>query len=75
MLQKDGDIEGARRIYEEILTEAPDHERTLVNLGVIYVRQGVHTRALELWERALTVNPENPTAKRNIELLRKQTDG
>ena len=75
MLQNDGEIEEARRIYEGILAEEPYHERSLVNLGVIYARQGADAKAMELWRRALEVNPENPTARRNIELLRQQTGG
>jgi tetratricopeptide (TPR) repeat protein len=75
MLQNDGETDRARAIYENILAEAPDHERSLVNLGVIYARQGEQATALELWQRALEVNPENPTARRNIELLRQRTGG
>lgn len=69
MLQEDGDLGEAREIYERILEEMPGHERTLVNLGVIYARQGDDQRALKLWRRALEVNPDNRTARRNIELL------
>ena len=73
MLQSEGKLDQARDLYESILAEMPDHERSLVNLGVIYARQGSDQQALDLWERALTVNPDNPTARRNIELLRQRT--
>ncbi len=74
MLQNEGKLDEARELYESILAEMPDHERSLVNLGVIYARQDADQKALDLWQRALTVNPDNPTARRNIELLRQGVD-
>jgi tetratricopeptide (TPR) repeat protein len=72
MLQSQGKIDEARVIYESVLALMPDHERSLVNLGVIYARQGEDQKAIELWQRALKVNPSNATARRNIELLRER---
>jgi tetratricopeptide (TPR) repeat protein len=72
MLQNDGMLDEAREIYEGILVEMPRHERTLINLGVIYAGMGEDDKALELWQRALEVNPGNATARRNIELLERR---
>jgi len=74
ILQNSGNLEEAGRLYEAILLEEPRHEGSLVNLGVIYARTGKEAEALDMWKRALEVNPENRNAKRNIRLLESGDD-
>ncbi|MFC1800380.1 peptidyl-prolyl cis-trans isomerase [Candidatus Eisenbacteria bacterium] len=74
ILQDSGDLEEAGRLYEAILLEEPRHEGSLVNLGVVYARTGKEAEALDMWKRALEVNPENRNAKRNIRLLESAGD-
>ena len=74
ILQDSGNLEEAGRLYEAILLEEPRHEGSLVNLGVVYARTGKEAEALDMWKRALEVNPENRNAKRNIRLLESAGD-
>ena len=74
ILQSGGNLEEACAIYEAILEEAPTHEGSLVNLGVIYARAGRSEEALDLWRRALEANPANANARRNIRLLEESGD-
>ena len=73
LLQNEGKVDEAARIYEEILEVDASHEGALVNLGVIRARQGSDEAALDLWERALAVNPGNANARKNIDLLMQRT--
>ncbi|HVP58646.1 MAG TPA: tetratricopeptide repeat protein [bacterium] len=70
ILQQSGNLDEAGRIYEDILKQDRFHEGALVNLGVIYAKQGRTQDAVDLWQRALVVNPSNQTVKRNLELIK-----
>ncbi|OPX18071.1 hypothetical protein BXT86_03110 [candidate division WOR-3 bacterium 4484_100] len=63
----------AKELYERIPESDADWQ-VLFNLGNIYLRQGNGEQALELWNKALTLSPENKLILRNIELL-KQSSG
>jgi general secretion pathway protein D len=55
--------EGAIRLYEG---RSVSEDMRLCNLGYGYLETGDYDRALEYYERALEINPENPYALLNI---------
>ncbi len=62
----------ALRNYKEALKLAPDYVTGLNNLGHAYERKQLAAPALEAYEKALTLEPNNQTAKRRAESLRKR---
>lgn len=56
-----GEYEESDRIYEEILTENPDHHLTLNNYSYSLAERGIQLeRALEMAKRAVKQRPDNP---------------
>ena len=62
----------ALRNYKEALKLAPDYVTALNNLGHAYERKQLAAPALEIYDQALAIEPNNPTAKRRAEALRKR---
>ncbi|PSB18364.1 tetratricopeptide repeat protein [Phormidesmis priestleyi ULC007] len=62
----------AIRNYKEALKLAPDYVTALNNLGHAYERKQLAAPALEAYEQALTIEPNNQTSKRRAESLRKR---
>lgn len=62
----------AIRQYKEALQIAPDYVNALNNLGHSYERKQLTAQALETYEASLKYEPENKTAKRRAESLRKR---
>ncbi|NEQ46096.1 MAG: tetratricopeptide repeat protein [Leptolyngbya sp. SIOISBB] len=62
----------AIRQYKEALDIAPNYVTALNNLGHSYERKQLITQSLESYEAALTYDPDNKTAKRRAESLRKR---
>ncbi|MEO0142579.1 MAG: tetratricopeptide repeat protein [candidate division WOR-3 bacterium] len=60
----------ARELYEKIPEEKRDWE-VLFKLGNIYMRQGDTEEALNNWQKAKALNPEQEIITRNIEVLQK----
>lgn len=63
----------AIRNYKEALKAAPGYVTAFNNLGHSYERKQLAAQALEAYEQALTYEPNNSTAKRRAESLRKRT--
>lgn len=62
----------AIRNYKEALKIAPDYVTVLNNLGHSYERKQLVSQALESYEEALKHEPQNSTAKRRSEALKKR---
>jgi len=62
----DGDLETARAYLETATRIAPAFEKAINNMGVALARGGEPERALELYQRGLEVDPENPTILTNM---------
>lgn len=62
----------AIRNYKEALKLQPDYVRAINNLGHAYEKKKLTAQALEAYEDALKYDPNNDTAKRRVESLRKR---
>jgi tetratricopeptide (TPR) repeat protein len=62
----------AKELYEKIPEEERDWQ-ILFKLGNIYLRQGDSNQALNFWQKAKELNPEEEVITRNIELLQKSS--
>ncbi|RZM82721.1 tetratricopeptide repeat protein [Leptolyngbya iicbica] len=62
----------AIRQYKEALDIAPTYVTALNNLGHSYERKQLTAQALESYELSLQYDPDNKTAKRRAESLRKR---
>jgi tetratricopeptide (TPR) repeat protein len=62
----------AIRNYKEALKIAPNYVTALNNLGHSYERKQLMNQALEVYETALEAEPQNSTAKRRADSLRKR---
>ncbi len=62
----------AIRQYKEALKLYPEYVTALNNLGNVYDRKQMTAKALETYEQALQYDPNNTTAKRRVESLRKR---
>lgn len=64
--------DSAIRNYKEALKIYPEYVIALNNLANVYEKKQLVTQALEAYEKALKCDPENSTAKRRAESLRKR---
>ncbi len=62
----------AIRNYKEALERWPDYVVALNNLGFAYEKKQLIAQALEVYEKACSVNPKNGVAKRRAEALSKR---
>jgi len=60
------DLEGAERVYREILAAAPQHFDALHMLGVLHYQTGRHQAAVDLIRQAIAVNPGAAAAHLNL---------
>src|SRR5262245_34754668 len=58
-LENRGDIAGATNAYQKLLLEEPDNIRARNYLGCLFDRIGLHLRALEQYEAAHALAPDN----------------
>jgi tetratricopeptide (TPR) repeat protein len=58
--------------YKEAVKLSADYATAFNNLGHAYEKKQLMTQALEAYEQALAIAPENETAKRRAESLRKR---
>lgn len=65
-LYESGDIEGAARIYEEVIAGNPSHYFALYALGSIYSQAGRNGLAIPLLQRSLEENPNQPECLNNL---------
>ena len=54
---KEGDLQDAKRLYEETLRRDPDHVEALNNLGVIDIREKNYPAALKRLKEAVRLRP------------------
>lgn len=69
---RDGDLDSARRRYQQALNFDPRNDRALAGLGGIYEKLGRPDRALLLYTHSLEVRPDQPEVKARVEELRKK---
>lgn len=62
----------AIRQYKEALKEKPDYAIAFNNLGFAYERKQLTIQALQSYEQALEIDPNNSTAKKRAESMRKR---
>lgn len=62
----------AVRHYKDALKNYPDYVVALNNLGHVYEKKSLTTKAIEAYETALILDPKNDTAKRRAEALKKR---
>lgn len=62
----------AIRQYKEAIKLYPEYVVALNNLGNVYEKKQLTAKALEVYEQALQYEPNNNTAKRRAESLRKR---
>ncbi len=53
-----GDLAGARRDFQKVLTLAPDNAATTINLGLVAYRQKQYAEAEKLLKKAVRAQPE-----------------
>ena len=62
----------AIRQYKEALKLQPEYVTSLNNLGHAYERKKLIAQALEMYEQVLVYDPDNATAKKRVDSLRKR---
>ncbi len=60
----------ATAIYEELVRREPRNTEALFNLGITYAEQEDLPRAIELWKKALEIDPTYTPAKESIQRAR-----
>ncbi len=68
-----GAYEKSAQDVARVLELEPRHFGALSGLGMINLQRGNEAKALEAFERALSVNPHMPAVKANVEALRRRT--
>jgi ubiquinone/menaquinone biosynthesis C-methylase UbiE len=61
-----GDLESARKFFNQVGRDYPDHPRLVNDLGVLACREGDFGRALELFRRAYRNTPANTNFLGNL---------
>ena len=65
-LQQHGDLEGARRAYEESLQMVPRRADALSNLGVVYAHLGDYSSAIDSYKKAVEIDPHLYEVRLNL---------
>ena len=65
-LQKSGNLQEAKKIYEKILEENPNDFKCLHHLGLIAKRNEEYLSAFDLISRAIAINPYSSAAHYNL---------
>lgn len=71
-LQQAGDFAEAEAVYERIFELRPNYASARFSAGLMAARQGKLDRAIEHWEVAARLDPDNETVRRNLELARRK---
>ncbi|MFC1668302.1 tetratricopeptide repeat protein [Chlamydiota bacterium] len=58
--------------YNHALSSNPYFIEAINNLGAVYYLEGNFTTAKHFWEKALSLAPDHPDPKRNLEMLQKR---
>lgn len=64
----------AVRQYKDALKYYPEYVTALNNLGHTYERKNMTTKAIEVYDQALSIEPNNDTSKRRAESLKKRVE-
>lgn len=64
-----GQLDAAKRLYREILSENPGHAPSCQFLGVLAYQQGRYEDAIELLSRSLTLNAKDAACHSNLGLV------
>ena len=64
--QKKGQLEAAIQLWKEYLSKNPDSHEAHNNLGLIYYNQDQITQALQEFETAFRMQPEDPETRANL---------
>src|SRR5689334_16241042 len=59
---KAGDLAGARRTFERLLDDAPDLAAVRIALGRVYYQEKDYQTALDMFQKALRIEPNSATA-------------
>ena len=65
-LQKNGDLDGAEILYENLLKKYPKHFDTLRHLGILNQDRHLLDKALDFFLKARNVNPQSHEIYNNI---------
>lgn len=71
---KEGDLDNAIPTLKSILEDNPDHDISLGMLASIYLQIGMHDQAIDLYNRLLKINPENPLARFQLGMAKLNSD-
>jgi len=69
---KDGNFIDALGLLQAVLLRDPAHLKARINLAVAYAELGFSPKAMEMFRSVLELDPDNPTAKKNLRLLMKR---
>jgi protein O-GlcNAc transferase len=61
-----GRSDEATRLYQQILTQRPDHTGALHNMGVLALQAGKPAAAAELFQRVIRIMPDFAAARSNL---------
>jgi SAM-dependent methyltransferase/tetratricopeptide (TPR) repeat protein len=64
-LQQAGDLDGARSVYNSILSSEPEHAEALHLLGTAFAQSGALEDGIDALHAALEICPDEPTLRRN----------
>jgi tetratricopeptide (TPR) repeat protein len=64
-----GEYERAENLYSQLLKTRPWHLETMINLGVVYAKEGRSDKARRKFLEALDVDPGNDSALNDLKLL------
>ncbi len=71
MLYRGGRHDEAAEAYERALRVDPElGDDVYAKLGNIYYKRRDRRRAIDLWQRALDINPANEVVRTNLEFVR-----
>jgi tetratricopeptide (TPR) repeat protein len=66
VLEECGDVEGAEKIYEQLVQEVPKYDLAYNNLGVIYWNRRQEGRALDYFKKAVEANSTTKAPRNNL---------
>jgi tetratricopeptide (TPR) repeat protein len=66
LLLRKGDLEGAKKEFEQVVTQNPKHRDALVDLGVVLKSQHKYPEAIEVFRKGLKEVPRDPLLMNNL---------
>lgn len=62
-------LQQAETYFQDVLSYKDQHFAALINLGVSLIKQGRHQAAIPIYQRALTLQPNNPSIQYTLNAL------